>query len=210
MGEEKLSRQQKREKQAEQIKKLMEENDGIVKAAQLHSIGMDYRRIQTFVGCGLIERVKSGYYAINFQKKNEEDLIAAMFSDGVLSMESALYCYHYLKNKPFKWTIAVDKNTSKSRFKMDYPLVQPYYTEAEVLKLGVNEIPFGSSKMAIYSKERLICDILKYESRMEREDLQQALRAFIADKDKDIEKLLAYAKERRVLSKIRNQIGVWL
>lgn len=210
MSEEKLSRQQKREKQAEQIQKLMEENGGIVKAAQLHSIGMDYRRIQTFVECGLIERVKSGYYTINFQKKKEEDLIAAMFSDGVLSMESALYCYHYLKNKPFKWTIAVDKNTSKSRFKMDYPLVQPYYTEAEVLKLGVNEIPFGSSKMAIYSKERLICDILKYESRMEREDLQQALRAFIADKDKDIEKLLAYAKERRVLSKIRNQIGVWL
>ena len=45
---------------------------------------------------------------------------------------------------------------------------------------------------------------------MEREDLQQALRAFIMDKDKDIAKLLEYAKERKVLSKVRNQVGVWL
>ncbi len=210
MCQEKLTRKQKWDKQTEAIQKLMEENGGIVKAAELHSLGMDYRRIQTFVQSGLLERVKSGYYAMNYQKKREEDLIAAMFSDGVLSMESALYCYHYLKNKPFKWAIAVDKNTSKSRFKIDYPLVQPYYTEPEVLKLGVDEIPFGSSKMSIYSKERLICDILKYENRMERDDLQQALRAFLTDKDKDIAKLLYYAKERRVLSKIRNQIGVWL
>ena len=64
--------------------------------------------------------------------------------------------------------------------------------------------------MHIYSKERLICDVLKYENRMEREDLQKALRAFLSDKEKDIAKLLVFAKERRVLSKIRNQIGVWL
>lgn len=205
-----LTRQKRREKQADEIRRLMEENGGIVKASQLYTLGMDYRRIQTFVDCGLIERVKKGYYSINYQKKSEEDIIAAMFPDGVLSMESALYCYRYLKNKPFKWSIAIDKNTSKSRFHMDYPLVQPYYTEPEVLKLGVDKIPFGNSQMHIYSKERLICDVLKYENRMEREDLQKALRAFLSDKEKDIAKLLVFAKERRVLSKIRNQIGVWL
>ena len=64
--------------------------------------------------------------------------------------------------------------------------------------------------MSIYCKERLICDVLKYENRMEREDLQMVLRNFITDKNKDIAKLLNYAKERKVLSKVRNQIGVWL
>lgn len=210
MGEIRMTRQEKREKQEEEIRKLIEENGGIVKTSQLYTLGMDYRRIQSFVDCGLIERIKNGYYSMNYHKKREEDIIAALFSDGVLSMESALYCYRYKKLRPFKWTIAVDKNTSKSRFKLEYPLVQPYYTEPEVLRMGVDEIPFGSVKMSIYKKERLICDILKYEDRMERADLQYALRSFLMDKEKDVSRLLFYAKERKVLAKVRNQIGVWL
>ena len=206
----KVTRQEKRERQMMEIQRLMDENGGVVKTSQLYTLGMDYRRIQTFVDYGVIERVKNGYYSMNFHKKREEDIIATMFPDCVLSMESALYCHHYLKNRPFKWTVAVDKNTSKSRFKMDYPLVQPYYTEPEVLQMGVVKMEFGSSEMSVYCKERLICDVLKYENRMNREDLQQALRAFLMDKNKDIAKLLAYAKERKVLSKVRNQIGIWL
>lgn len=210
MSEVKITRREKREKQMEEIYALMEKNGGVVKTSQLYTLGMDYRRIQTFVDDGVIERVKNGYYSMNYHKKREEDIIAAMFADCVLSMESALYFHHYLKSKPFKWTLAVNKNTSKSRFKMDYPLVKPYYTEPEVLQMGVMEVEFGNSKMSIYDKERLICDILKYENRMEHEDLRQALHNFINDKEKDIAKLLYYAKERKVLSKVRNQIGVWL
>lgn len=210
MNEKKMTRKEKRENQIRQMKDLMDSNGGIAKTSQLYTLGMDYRRIQNFVDSGIIERVKNGYYAMNYRKKKEEDLIAALFSDCVLCMESALYSYHYIKTKPFKWTIAVDKNTSKSRFHLEYPLVQPYYTEPDVLQMGVQKIAFGSSEMSIYSKERLICDILKYEDRMEREDLQHALRAFIMDKNKDVAKLLSYAKDRKVLSKVRNQIGVWL
>ena len=206
----KVTRQEKRERQMMEIQRLIDENGGVVKTSQLYTLGMDYRRIQTFVDYGVIERVKNGYYSMNFHKKREEDIIATMFPDCVLSMESALYCHHYLKNRPFKWTVAVDKNTSKSRFKMDYPLVLPYYTEPEVLQMGTMKISIGSSEISVYCKERLICDILKYENRMERDDLQQALRSFIMDKEKDIAKLLEYAKERKVLSKVRNQVGVWL
>lgn len=205
-----MNRQEKRDCQLKKIQELMEQNGGIVKTAQLYTVGLDYRKIRDFVEDGVLEKVKNGYYAVNYYKKREEDILATLFSDGVLSMESALYCYRYIKNKPFQWTIAVDKNTSKSRFKMEYPLVKPYFTEPEVLQLGTAKIAFGNSEMTIYSKERLICDVLKYENRMEREDLRQALQSFIKDPGKDIAKLLTYATERRVLSKVRNQIGVWL
>lgn len=210
MCEKIVTRKEKRDQQILQMQELMEENGGIVKTAQLYTLGMDYRRIQTFVDSGVIERVKNGYYSMNFKKKKEEEIITSLFSDCVLSMESALYYYHYIKKKPYQWTLAVDKNTSKSRFKMDYPLIKPYYTEPDVLQIGVDQIEFGTSTMQIYRKERLICDVLKYQDRMEREDIQRALKSFLLDKNKDIEKLLSYAKERKVLSKVRNQIGVWI
>lgn len=210
MDGKKMTRKEKRDRQIQQIRELMDRNGGVAKTSQLYALGMDYRRIQSFVDSGVMERIKNGYYAMDYRKKSEEDMVAALFSDCVLCMESALYSYHYIKTKPFKWTIAVDKNTSKSRFQIDYPLVQPYYTEPDVLQMGTERIAFGSSEMLIYSKERLICDILKYEDRMDHDDLKHAVYAYIMDKNKDIAKLLIYAKERKVLSKVRNQIGVWL
>lgn len=64
--------------------------------------------------------------------------------------------------------------------------------------------------MKIYDRERLICDCLKYEDHLDREDLKKALRAYLAEPSKDLSRLLSYAKERKVLSKVQNRIGVWL
>ena len=125
-------------------------------------------------------------------------------------MQSALYCYGYRKAKPFQWTIAVDKNTSKSRFLMEYPSVCPYYTEPEALSLGVTEIDFSVGRMKIYEKERLICDCLKYEDRLEREELKGALLAFLGERNIRVDRLLSYARARKVLSKVQNRIGAWL
>lgn len=66
---------------------------------------------------------------------SEDALVAALFPDAMLCMESALYAYGYIKEKPYGWTLAVDKNTSKSRFKMDYPRIIPFYTEPTALML---------------------------------------------------------------------------
>ena len=125
-------------------------------------------------------------------------------------MESALYIYGYLTVKPAEYQIAVDKNTSKSRFHLNYPFVHPYYSEPKVLTLGVTETPFGGGMMKMYDKERLICDCLKYEAKMEREHFQAAIQAYIKDEDKDIFTLMEYARERKVVKKVQSLIGVWL
>lgn len=207
---EKMTREEKTEYLLSEIKKKMEENGGIVKTNQITALGVDYRRILAWVEDGTLERVKNGYYSFGYKNRSEEDLILGLFSDGVLCLDSALYCYHYIKQKPYAWHLAVDKNTSKSRFKMEYPVVIPYYTEPEVLKSGVTEIPFAGGTMPIYTKERMICDCLKYEEKLERDVFKRALLSYIADGSKDIATLLKIARERKVLQKVQNMIGVWL
>ena len=44
----------------------------------------------------------------------------------------------------------------------------------------------------------------------EREQFREGLLSYIRDKDKDIAKLMEYAKERRVAKKAQSMIGVWL
>ncbi len=205
-----MARSEKKEFEFEIIEKLIDENNGIVRTKQITDLGIDYRRIITYVDEGRLIRVKSGYYAINLDTYNEEDLIAGMFPDGVLTMETALFYYGYLKTRPFVWKIAVSKNTSKSRFKMDYPALEPYYSEKEVLSLGVTETTIGNSTMNIYTKDRLICDVLKYEDKMKREDFKTAALAYIQDDDKDVSSLMECASKRKVRQKVQNMIGVWL
>ncbi len=209
-AKEKVSREEKKQQKLNKVYQIIEEKGGVAKTADLYEAGVDYRRLQKFVEEGKLERVKNGYYAISFREQSQEDMIAVLFPDGVLCMETALYYHDYLKEKPYIWHIAVDKNTSKSRFKMDYPVLQPYYTEESVLNIGVTTIPLGNHTMKIYEKERLVCDCLKYEDKLERDVLKHMLRNFIDDEEKDIAKLMTYAKERRVVEKVRNRIGVWL
>lgn len=207
---EKMTRGEKTEYLLSEIKRIMEENGGIAKTNQITALGVDYRRILAWVEDGTLERVKNGYYSMGYQERSEEELIRGLFSDGVLCLDSALYYYHYIDQKPYAWHLAVDKNTSKSRFKMEYPVIVPYYTEPKTLKLGVTEIPFAGGSMKIYTKERMLCDCLKYEEKLERDVFKRALLAYIADSSKDIAKLLQIARERKVLQKVQNVIGVWL
>ena len=207
---EKMSREEKTDFLLSEIKKKMDENGGIIKTSQITELGVDYRRILSWVKDGTLERVKSGYYSFGFKERSEEDLILGLFPDGVLCLESALYYHHYIDRKPYQWHIAIDKNTSKSRFKMDYPVILPYYTEPAVLKLGVEEIPFASGMMKIYNKQRMICDCLKFEEKLDRDIFKRALLSYIADNSKDIAELLTIARERKVLQKVQSTLGVWL
>ena len=159
---------EKRELLLDKVKKFILDNGGIVKKSQLAGLGIDYRRILDFVEKGDILRVKSGYYAVHLSDFTEEELVAKLFPDCVLNLENALYAYGYIKKKPYGWRLAVDKNTSKSRFKMDYPKIIPMYAEPETLELGVTEIQFSDVTVRIFEKERLICECLKYEDKMDR------------------------------------------
>ena len=201
---------EKREHILDQVKEFILKNDGIVKKSQLNELGIDYRRILDFVEKGDLLRLKNGYYTVRISDFAEEELIAKLFPDCVLNLESGLYAYGYIEKKPYGWRLSVDKNTSKSRFKMDYPKVLPLYTEPEILKLGAAVTEIGGCRMAVYEKERLICDCLKYEDKIDRDVFKEGLMSYIKDPDKDIAKLMRYARERKAVKKVQSIIGVWL
>ncbi|MDD6193820.1 MAG: type IV toxin-antitoxin system AbiEi family antitoxin domain-containing protein [Lachnospiraceae bacterium] len=205
-----LSREEKKAYDLERIDALVNEKEGLAQTADIVALGIDYRRILQFVKEGYLIRVKSGYYKTKYYECSEEEMVARLFPDGILTMESALFYYGYLDKRPYQWKIAVSKNTSKSRFKIDYPNVVPFYCEANVLTQGVTTISLAGKQMQIYTKERLVCDCLKYQEKMDREDFKKAILSYIQDEEKDVAALMTYAKERKVMKKVQTMIGVWL
>ena len=148
-----MTREEKWLKDEAAITDLIRSLGGIAKTADLYTLGIDYRRIQTFVSNGVLKKIKNGYYILTNHDMDEDEMILKLFgADGILTMESALYTYGYIDTKPYEYQIAIDKNTSKSRFKLEYPFVHPYYAEPKVLTLGVTQIPFSIGSMKIYDK----------------------------------------------------------
>ena len=92
--ERKMSAKYKKTKPAEQalqeIQEFIEAQGGIVKKEQFAELDVDYRRILEFVEEGKLVRVKNGYYTDRIDRFSEEELIARLFPDARLCMESAL------------------------------------------------------------------------------------------------------------------------
>lgn len=193
------------------IRETIMKHNGVMKTSELYEeCNLSYFLLDSLVKKGFLKRVKSGYYSLEEDERSEDEKVAALFPDAVLCLDSAIYFHGYTKKKPFAWNLAVDKNTSKSRFLLDYPVVVPHYMEERVLYIGAQDIKLGDCTMKIYDKDRMICDVLKYESKIDREVFKDALRGYINDKDKNIENLLSYARERKVIAKVQNTIGVWI
>lgn len=194
------------------LQKIAEIKGGVFKTSDLNALGYNTYAIRKLVNKRIVERIKVGYYRLCEESEilSEAAQIAQLFPDGVLCMYTALFYYRYSDRTPLEWNIAVDRNTSKSRFELDYPFIQPYYMKREFLSFGITTADYGDCTMQIFDRDRLICECIFYENKMDREAYNKAIRGYVADTKKNVTKLLEYAQKRRILKKVKDRIGVWL
>ena len=180
-------------------------------AKQLDEEKIFYRKRQRLISDGYIEKVRAGCYQwIDSDDFSEVSTITRLFPDGILCMDTALRYYGYSDRTPGEWHIAVNKDSGKSRFKLDYPFVRPYFLEAVILPIGLSEGIIDGHRVNIYNKDRVICDCLRYRNKMDKETFNKAIQNYIKDPVKSIPRLLEYAELLRVKKIAKDLIGVWL
>jgi len=196
----------------EEIKTLAKRANGIFRTADLKKLGFTAYEIRKMLEKHFIERIKHGYYSLSETVENcsDAEIIARLFPEGVICMYTALFYHGYSDRTPLAWDIAINKDVSKSRFKIDYPYVQPYYMEAHLLLFGITNATYGDTDLKIFDKDRLICECVFFENKIDRETYNKAIQGYIADPNKNISNLLDYSKKRRILKKIKSRIGIWL
>ncbi len=184
----------------------------LFRTVQLNNLGIYSKDIANLINAGYIERVRQGYYRIVETSENDSEakLISILYPDGVICMTSALFYYGYSDRTPITWDIAIDRDVSKSRFNIDYPYVKPYYMDKSHLEYGVCEGKYEDCILKIFDRDRLICECIKHENKMDKEIYNKAIIGYVNDPQKNITNLLSYAKKRNIHKKVRERIGVWL
>lgn len=193
------------------LKKIFSNYNCVMTTAQLNAETLYYRDIQRMLDEGLIEKIKRGYYHwIEDDGKSEVVIINTLFPDAVLCMDTALFYYRYSDRNPAEWHIAIDKNASRQRTKIDYPFVKAYRTEATLLPVGETKGEMDFIEVRIYDRDRTICDVLRNMNKMDKEIFNKAIQNYVRDPKKNIPNLMQYAKELRIQKRVKDLIGVWL
>lgn len=192
-------------------KKIFDRYGGMMRTKQMASEKIFYQRRQQLVNDGYVEKIRTGYYQwVNPEDVSEAGIIMRLFPDAILCMDTALRYYDYSDRTPGSWHLAVSKDSGKTRFKIPYPFVKPYYIESAVLELGLTHGTIDGHAVRIYDRDRLICDCLRYRNKMDKELFNKAVQSYILDPEKNIPKLLEYAELMRVKKIVKELIGVWL
>ena len=192
-------------------KSIFDKYGGMMRTTQLAEEKIFYPQREKLIADGYVEKIRRGYYQwIDPDDFSEVGTVIRLFPDAILCMDTALRYYGYSDRTPGDWHLAVSKDSGKSRFKIDYPFVKPYYVEPAVLELGLTTGTMDGHAIRIYDKDRLICDCLRYRNKMDKEIFNKAIQKYIADPEKSIPKLMEYAGPLRVKKLAKDLIGVWL
>lgn len=192
------------------IYKEFKNRGGVLKTSELNALGLSSRQIKKLVDSGDITRIKRGYYELSDNIYPEEAVIARLFPDAVIFLESALMHYGYTDRIPLAWQIAVDRDSEKSQYKIDYPLIEVFYIEPKLLEIGLDIIQVEEVEIKIFNRDRTICDVLRYENKLEREVFTNAIKRYIKDPKKNVRNLFEYAEKFNIKNKVQIYIGVWL
>ena len=195
----------------DQIRRIFNENNGIVRTADVTRSGIPYYYLDKLIREEKVLRIKRGIYQwIGNGEKNEVEIIFRLFPQAVLYVESALYYYGYTDRTPDCWHLAVKKDINKRKSNITYPVIKLYYIEPNFLKIGVTEGHINSYRVNVFDRDKTICDILRYSNKLDREIVNKAIKSYINDPKKNLARLLDYSKQLRVYKKVKLWIGVWL
>ena len=125
------------------------------------------------------------------------------------SHDEAFYYYGLTDREPLVQTLTIYSGYNVHRLKEDGYKV--YTVKKELLDVGKRTVKSNQgNEIPMYDLERTICDLVRSRSSIEIQDFNAVLKAYVGRKDKDLNKLMKYAKLFRVDKIIRNYMEVLL
>jgi len=186
---------------------------GVASIADFRAGGLAKDAVADFCKAGMLHRVRRGYYSLAEPESGvvlDEQILAALYPEAVVCAHSALFHYGYSDRTPLAWSLAFPRNFSRSRLKLDYPPIQPYFMQESTFTLGKNTGDFNGVALAVYDRERTVCDCFKYREKMDAEIFNKAIHGYANDSKKNVGNLIQYARTMRVYNKMADVMGVML
>lgn len=193
----------------EQLENLIADNNGIVVTNEVEKQGIPRYYLTPLVREGKLERVSHGIYVTPDAFEDEMYMLQMKSPKVIFSHETALFFHDLTDRDPLQWSVTVPNGYNATKLRDSG--IQVYSVKKSLHLMGTTEVEtlFGR-KVTAYNKERTICDIIRNRNNMDITILNDALKRYLASKDKNISLLMNYAKELRVQKILRSYMEILL
>lgn len=188
---------------------FIEAHKGVVLTKDIIAEGIPKQYIYNLVKEGMLEKVAQGVYLSSDAFEDEMYVIQATNKKAIFSHETALYLHDLTDRDPLKWVVTTPSGYNATHLKALG--INVHYIKKELHELGIvsKQTIFGRAILT-YDIERMICDIVRNRNTMDAAILNDAIKRYVASKDKNIPRLMRYAKLFRVESVLRGYLQVLL
>lgn len=182
--------------------------NGVVTSRKVTEQGVHRGIIQEMVRNGELIQYSRGIYMLPDEWEDEFFLLQQKYKKGVFSHSTALYLHGYSDRVPLRFHMTFPtKYNSPSLKKANVDVSR---VKNDNYELGITELitPAGNQVIA-YDLERSLCDVLR-GSGDDIQVVQYAMKKYASSRQRDINKLMRYAKQLHVEPKIRRYMEVLL
>lgn len=185
------------------------DDSGILLTKNAIEAGISKHALYNFIRDNGFERAAHGVYASPETWEDENYILSLRCPQGVLSHDEALYYHGLTDREPLQKTITIYTGYGTSRMVADG--IKVFTVKKELLDIGkeIVKTSYGHD-IPLYNRERTICDLIRSRNRFEIQDFQTALKTYIMGKNKNLNRLMEYAKLFHVDKKIREYMEVLL
>lgn len=196
--------------QKEKILKLINENNGTITARQVTEFGIPRIYLSELIKDNSIEKISRGLYALPQTFVDEMYEISVRCPLGVFSHNSALYIYDLTDRTPLKYTITLPAGYNAKHLS-NIQMIEMKFSTRKLYSLGITiqKSPSGFP-IKVYDKEKTICDIVRNKKEIDIQVFSDAMKRYAKGKEKDLSKLMEYAKKMRIEKKMREYMEVLL
>ena len=191
------------------VLEIASQNAGYVTAAQVTAAGITRRKLAEVVRSGEVVQLTRGLYALPDVWEDPLYIAQYRFSRGVFSDDTALNLHEMTDHTPASLTMTFPRNYNTAAVK-DAGIICRTCAN-EVLDLGLTQVKTIYGNMVrVYDLERTLCDLMRGKSVLDMQLLVPAMQSYTRSKNRDLVKLMNYARKLGVERKIRAHLEILL
>lgn len=185
------------------------ENKKFITIAELKDMGYSYYKTGKLEAAGLLRRINRSTYENLSYKGEENDFFSAeaFVRGGVICLMSAARYYELTNFLPDAVDVAIERKRKVVTLP-EWPEIKIFYFDSTRMELGVTEIKDGENNFHIFDIEKTVVDIIYYRNKIGIEETSEILKSYLKRKDRQIDRLYAYAKRLHCERIIRTYLEV--
>ncbi|MEN0005807.1 MAG: type IV toxin-antitoxin system AbiEi family antitoxin domain-containing protein [Bacteroidota bacterium] len=196
-------------KKDKRILEVFKKNKGYAQAKEVLEAGFHHSILNMLVQEGEILKVKRGLYRLSsLEMEDELEGVVKIIPEGIVCLFSA-WNYHALTDfVSSEYHVAIEK--SRKIVLPDYPPIKLYFWTQKYWEIGIEEVLIGNTTVRIYNQEKSVCDALRFRNKIGQDTTKEVLKNYLKKQQRDVDKLLQYARLLRVGELMKMYLNILL